>query len=62
VDQRIPTYQELVIDTILYHSTLALEPMVTEPDYRIPEMRLDAHASTLGKCEAMRAERDRNKA
>ena len=34
---------EDVVDTLLAHSTLALEPMVTEPNYRIPEMRLDVH-------------------
>lgn len=47
MNQRIPTYREMILDTLLYHSTLALEPMTTEPNYRTPEMRLDVHVPML---------------
>ena len=46
MNQREPTYQEQVLDTLLFRSTLSLEPMA-EVTYHQTEMRLDVHQPML---------------
>lgn len=46
MNQRIPTDHEMVLSTLLYRSTLSLEPMV-EVTYHQTEMRLDVHQPML---------------